>query len=78
MLLGDEGMRLRMLVREQFDARNALEARRAQRAAELAAKQATAGEAALKRAQRQREQKARRRTSEVEGGLLRGLFGGSG
>ena len=71
-------MRLRLLVREQFDARNVLEAKRAQRAAEVAAKGAQAKEAAERKAQRQKEEKARRRTSEVEGGLVKGLFGGSG
>jgi len=72
-LLGDEGMRLRLLVRERFDAQNALEARRAQRAAEVAAKEAEAA----KRAQRRKEDRARKRTGEVEGGLVRGLFAGS-
>ncbi|KAH0831144.1 hypothetical protein J3R83DRAFT_13714 [Lanmaoa asiatica] len=75
-LLGDEGMRLRLLVRERFDAQNVLEARRAQRAAEVAAKEALAKDVASKRAQRQKEDRARRRSSEVEGGLVKGLFGG--
>ncbi|KAF8452483.1 hypothetical protein L210DRAFT_3384733 [Boletus edulis BED1] len=48
-LLGDEGMRLRLLVRERLDAQNALEARRAQRAAEVAAKEVAAREAAERR-----------------------------
>ncbi|KAN0094733.1 Ribosomal L28 family domain containing protein [Tylopilus felleus] len=76
-LLGDEGMRLRLLVRERFDEQNALEARRAQRAAEVAAKEATRREAAEKRAQTQREAKAKRRSSEADGGLVRGLFAAS-
>ncbi|KAG9313791.1 hypothetical protein JVU11DRAFT_6151 [Chiua virens] len=77
-LLGDEGMRLRLLVREQFDAHNALEAKRAQRAAEIAAKEAVAKEVALQKAERRKEDKARRRTNEVEGALVKGLFGESG
>jgi len=71
-LLGDEGMRLRLLVRERFDAQNALEAKRAQRAAEVAAKEAEAE----KRAQRRQEDRVRKRTGEVEGSLARGLFAG--
>lgn len=70
-------MRLRLLVRERFDAQNALEEKHAQRAAEVAAKEAQAKEAALKRVQKQKEDKVRRRTSEVQGGLVRGLFGES-
>ncbi|KAG6380141.1 hypothetical protein JVT61DRAFT_8228 [Boletus reticuloceps] len=77
-LLGDEGMRLRLLVRERLDAQNALEARRAQRAAEVSAKEAAAREAVEKRAKRIKEDKTRRRTSEVEGGLVKGLFAPSG
>ena len=71
-------MRLRLLVRERFDAQNALEARRAQRAAEVAAKEAKAREAAEKRTQKLEDDKARRRTSEIEGGLVRGLFAATG
>lgn len=70
-------MRLRLLVRERFDEQNALEARRAQRAAEVAAKEVTRREAAEKRAQTQREAKAKRRSSEADGGLVRGLFAAS-
>lgn len=69
-------MRLRLLVREKFDVRNVLEARRVQRAAELAAKEAEAKEVTLKKKQRQREEKERRRASKAEGGLVSGLFGG--
>ncbi|KAF8128734.1 hypothetical protein EV363DRAFT_1451697 [Boletus edulis] len=75
-LLGDEGMRLRLLVRERLDAQNALEARRAQRAAEVAAKEVVAREAAESKAKRIKENKARRRTSEVEGGLGEGIVCG--
>lgn len=70
-------MRLRLLVRERFDAQHALEAKRAQRAAEIAEKEAQAKEAASKKVQRQMEDKARRRTREVQDGLVRGLFGES-
>lgn len=75
-LLGDEGMRLRLLVRERFDAQNALEAKRAQRAAEVAAKEAAVREAAEKKAQRAKENRARKRLG--EGGLVSGLFAVSG
>ncbi|KAF8556568.1 hypothetical protein OG21DRAFT_1458977 [Imleria badia] len=74
-LLGDEGMRLRLLVRERFDAQNALEAKRAQRAAEVAAKEEAARETAEKRAQRLKENRARKRLGEE--GLVRGLFAAS-
>lgn len=70
-------MRLRLLVRERFDVQNELEAKRAQRAAEVAAKEAQAKEAASRRVQREKEDKARRRTNEVQGRLVRGLLGES-
>jgi len=70
-------MRLRLLVRERLDAQNALEAQRAQRAAKVAAKDARAREAAEKRAQGIKEARTRRRTGEVQEGLMRGLFAAS-
>jgi len=72
-LLGDEGMRLRLLVRERLDAQNrADEARRA-------AEEALASRVKAKREgeESRRKQRERERKGEAQMGLVRGLFGGS-
>jgi large subunit ribosomal protein L28 len=74
-LLGDEGMRLRILVREKFDAKNALEAHQAQRAAEKAAKAEEAKKGVKSHTQRVVKERGQRRESESR--IVQGIFGAS-
>ncbi|KAF8842800.1 hypothetical protein BDN67DRAFT_965196 [Paxillus ammoniavirescens] len=76
-LLGDEGMRLRILVREKFDAKNALEAHQAQRAAEKAAKAQEAKKGDRVKSHTQRAVKERGQRRESESKIVQGIFGAS-
>ncbi|KAF9238977.1 mitochondrial 50S ribosomal protein L28-like protein [Melanogaster broomeanus] len=76
-LLGDEGMRLRILVREQHEAKKVIEALQAQRDAEKAAKAEVAKKAARVKAHTQKVAKQTVQRRESESRIVQGIFGAS-